>query len=100
MSWEEALRYASGDGVAAIVAAVLSVLAEYWPWYGEQGPKVKQAVFFALALVVPLVAAGLGVATVDWSLSWDVTFWPALRAGLAAVAVGTGVHWVHSRIKG
>ncbi len=92
MTWEEALRYASGDGVAVIVGALLSVAAEYWPWYEQQESKVKRVFFFALALVVPLAAAGLGVATLDWPASWETTFWPAVRAGLAAGGVGTLVH--------
>ncbi|MHC4088709.1 MAG: hypothetical protein ACYSVY_00250 [Planctomycetota bacterium] len=96
MSWEEALRYASGDGVAVIVGALLSVAAEFWPWYERQEPRVKQAVFFALALVVPLAAAGLGVITADWPASLEETLWPAVRAGLAAGGFGTLVHRVRT----
>ena len=92
MSWDEALRYAAGPGIAAIVGALVSVLVEYWPWFGQLDALRKRAVTFGLCLVVPLVAAGLGVATSGWPGSWEGTFWPALLAGFTAFTASQVVH--------
>jgi len=92
MEWTEFLRYASGEGVAVVVGALLSVLAEHWAWYGEQTPKVKRLLFFVLSLAVPVLASALGVLTESWPLSWEATFWPALMAGFAAFTAGQAVH--------
>jgi hypothetical protein len=94
MSWDEVLRYASGPGVNAIVGALLSVLVDYWPWFGRLTALWKRAVTLVLCLVVPLSSAGLGVATVGWPATWEGTFWPAVLAGFTAF-VGSQV--VHSR---
>jgi len=92
MSWSDALQFAANDGVAVILAAVVSFLAENWPWYETQPSNVKRLVYAALAFAVPLAAATLGVLSDGWVFSWPVTFWPAIRAGLTALGVGTLVH--------
>lgn len=92
LSWTDALRYAAGDGIPAVVGAILSIAAEYWPWYQRQEPKPKRLIFFGVCLVLPLLASSLGVLTADWALSWELTFWPAVRAGIVAGGAGTLVH--------
>jgi hypothetical protein len=99
MTWEEALRYASGEGIAILVAAFLSIAADYSTRYNNLEPKKKQIVYFALSMVVPLAAAILGVLTEDWALSWEVTFWPAVRNGLAAAGFGTMLHRTKEPVK-
>lgn len=91
MTLDEALRFASGAGVNAIVGAALSFAAEYWPWLGEQEPKTKRLVFGALCLAIPVSATLLGVVTLGWSLSTEL-IWQALLAGLSAMGSGTLAH--------
>ena len=92
VSWDEALRYAAGPGIGAVVGAVLSVVVEYWPWFDQLKPLWKRAVTFGLCLVVPVLASVLGVATAGWPGTWDGTFWPALAAGFAAFVASQAVH--------
>ncbi len=92
MSWEEFLRYAGGPGVSAIVGALLSVLVEYWPAYDALAPRWKRAVMFVVCLVVPVVAAAMGVASLGWPATWEATFWPALVAGFTAFVSSQAVH--------
>ena len=91
MTWSEALHFATGPGVAVVVGALLSVLAEYWVEYDELPPKKKRLVFGALCLFVPVAATLLGVATDGWTLTVEL-IWQAILAGLTALGSGTLVH--------
>jgi len=93
LSWEGFLRLLSTpNGIAAAVGVVLSFVAEYIPKYENLAPKMKRLVFLGICLVVPLLAAVLGILTVDWALSWEDTFWPALLAAAIAFGGGTVAH--------
>ncbi|HUX76866.1 MAG TPA: hypothetical protein VMY40_09525 [Anaerolineae bacterium] len=92
MTWTVFLRWASGPGVSAIVAALLSVAVEYWPWYGRLTPKPKRVLYAGFCLVVPIVAALLQVVSGHVALSFDPLVWDALVAGAAAIGVGTLAH--------
>ena len=92
MTWTVFLRWASGPGVSAIVAALLSVAVEYWPWYGRLDPKPKRVVYAGFCLIVPILAAMLRVASGHVVLSFDPLIWDALVAGAAALGVGTLAH--------
>ena len=93
MSWSEFLAYASNPtAIPVVVGVILSVLAEYVPAFTALAPKWKRAVFFAISVAVPLLAAALGVLTAGWPETWADTFWPALVAGVMAFASGTMAH--------
>jgi len=92
MSWTKFLEWASGPGVSAIVAVLLSIAVEYWPWYGRLNPKPKRLVFAGFCLVVPLLAAGLRVVSGHVGLSWDPLLWNAVVAAAAAIGAGTMAH--------
>ena len=93
MSWSDFLALLSQpNGIAAAVGIGLSFVTEYIPGYEALVPKWKRLIFLVLCLAIPLAAAGLGVLTVGWSLSWELTFWPALLAGGIAFGGGTVAH--------
>ena len=92
MSWTQFLVWASGPGVAAIVAALLSVAVEYWPWYGRLHPKPKRLVFAGFCLIIPISAALLRVVAGHVALTFDPLIWDALVAGAAALGMGTLAH--------
>ncbi len=95
MGFSEFLAWASGPGVAAIVALLLSWLIEYVPRYELLEPKVKRLVFAGLCFVVPVLGALLRVAVGHASLSFDPLIWQALVAGAAAFGAGTALHTQH-----
>lgn len=93
MTWSDFLvLLSSPNGIAAAAGIVLSVLVEYIPAYKELAPKWKRLVFLGVCFIIPLAAAGLGIATVGWSASWEATFWPAVLAGGIAFGGGTVAH--------
>ena len=93
MTWSAFLDLLSSpNGIAAGVGVILSLVVEYIPAYDTLAPKWKRIVFGGSCFVVPLAAAGLGIATVGWSASWDATFWPAVLAGGIAFGGGTVAH--------
>lgn len=92
MSWSEALLYASGPGVAAVVGVVLSFVVEYWPAYTGLPARQKRLVFIGLSLAVPVIAATLrglwGYA--EWG--WETLYWPAILSGGTAYLTGQVAH--------
>lgn len=93
MTWNEFLQLLSQpNGIAVGLGLVESVLVEYLPGFGALDAKWKRLVFLVVSLVIPLGAAGLGIATCDWSVTWNDTFWPAVLAGGTTFAGGTFVH--------
>jgi len=92
MTWAEALAYASGPGVAAVIGVVLSFLIEYWDGYGALVPRMKRLVFMALCLAVPVVAAFVRVAWGYVALSWDPLMWQAILSGGTAFLTGQITH--------
>jgi len=92
MTFAEFLRYLQGPAVGTVVGAILSVVAEYWPWYQALASKVKRLVFAGMCFVVPLVGAALACAMGYQPCGWEETFWPAIyQGGLVAFGVGTAV---------
>lgn len=92
----EALRYAAGPGVSAVVGAVLSFVVEMLPGtYGSLSALAKRWVMLVLCLVVP-VSATIGLWAVEgWPVGWQAmidSLWPALVAGATAFASATLVH--------
>jgi hypothetical protein len=93
MTWNEFLQFLSQpNGIALALGVGESVLVEYIPGFGELDPKWKRIVFLGLCFIVPLGAAGLGIATEGWGVTWQNTFWPAVLAGGTAFAGGTVAH--------
>ena len=93
MTWNEFLQLLSQpNGIAVGVGVVETVLVEYIPRFGGIDGKWKALVFLLVSMVIPLGAAGLGIATEGWAMSWQDTFWPATLAGGTAFASGTFIH--------
>lgn len=93
MSWSDFLKFLSEpNGIAAAVGVVLSFVTEYIPKFEPLAPKWKRLVFLGICLVIPLLAAGLGILTADWPASWEKTFWPAILAAGIAFGGGTVAH--------
>lgn len=93
LTWSGFLELLSTpNGIAAAVGVLLSVVVEYIPQYDALVPKWKRLVFLLFCFVVPLAAAGLGIATCGWPAGWEATFWPAVLAGGIAFGGGTVAH--------
>jgi len=93
LSWADFLRWCSEpSGVTIAVGVALSYLAQYVPRYELLPPKWKRAVFLAVCLFIPLLAATIGAATGVFSWSWEPTYWGAIVAGFTAFASGTAAH--------
>ena len=93
MSWNEFLQFLSQpNGIALALGVGESILVEYIPGFGDLDPKWKRIVFLLVCMAVPLAAAGLGIATEGWGVTWQDTFWPAVVAGGAAFGGGTLMH--------
>ena len=93
MSWGEFLAFLSQpNGIALGLGVGESILVEYIPRFGDLDPKWKRLVFLAICMAIPLAAAGLGIATEGWGVTWQGTFWPAVLAGGTAFAGGTVAH--------
>ena len=93
MSWSEFLAlFATPNGIAAAVGVALSFVAEYIPAYDALAAKWKRLVFGGACFIIPLGAAGLGIATAGYPVSWELTFWPAVLAGGIAFGGGTFAH--------
>ena len=93
LTWSGFLQLLSNpNGIAAAIGVILSGVAEYIPGYDALVPKWKRLVFFAACFIVPLAAAGLGILTLGWPVSWELTFWPAVLAGGIAFGGGTVAH--------
>jgi hypothetical protein len=100
MSWNEFLQILSQpNGIAVGVGLVESVLVEYVPGFDPLAAKWKRLVFLLVAMVIPLAATGLGIATEGWAVSWQDTFWPAVLSGGTAFASGTFVHMKMKQIE-
>ena len=93
MTWNEFLTWLSQPNAIAVVVGLLwSLLVDYWPVFGELAGKWKRLVFLGLALIIPLSAALLGALTAEWGWSFELTFWPALVAGVLSFGSGTVLH--------
>lgn len=93
MTWCMFLKYLSTpNGIAVATGIAWSLLFEYVPLFQTLTTKWKRVAFFVLSILLPLLAAALGVWTCQWTGSWEGTFWPALVAGAMAFASGTMAH--------
>lgn len=91
-SFDEALIYASGIGIAVIVGFVISVLLDYWPAYADLTTAQKRALYAGFCLVVPIGAATLRGALGYTPWTFDPLYWHALWSGVATWIAGTAVH--------
>lgn len=91
MTLDQFLQYASGAGVSAVVAVILSFIVEYIPSYDVLAPKYKRLVFIGMSFVVPLLASLAGVLLVNWPMTQEL-IWSALVAGASAAGIGTLAH--------
>jgi len=80
-----------GPALEAAVGFVLSFLAEKIPGWKDLTPAIKRLAFLGICLVVPLAAAGIGVASCGQPATFE-TFWNAFLAGVAAFGGGTLAH--------
>ena len=69
--------------VNSVVGAVLSLIAEMWPWYGNLPKETKRWVMLALCMVVPVMALLLGV-------YWAGCEGMAITPDTLALAIATG----------
>lgn len=96
------LRF-QGPGVGAAVGAILTFLAEFWPyppsgWFHKLDPKKKRLVYGGGCFLLPVCAACLACGLGYQVWSFDQTFWPALwNGGTAAFSIGTLVHTAFMR---
>lgn len=91
MTFAEFLMYVQGAGVNAAVGFLLSYLVEWWPEYADLEAKAKRLVMLGLCLVVPLLAAVVGVAMGFQALALE-TFWQAAQAGFLAFVASQAAH--------
>jgi len=91
MTFGEFLLYLQSSGVNAAVGAILSFAVEWWPKYEELEAKAKRGVILGLCLVVPLLAAGVGMATGLQPFALE-TFWQAAQAGFLAFVASQAAH--------
>jgi len=93
MSFPDFLSYLqTGVGINAAIGILVSLLVEYWPWYGELDPKVKRLLVMAFSFTLPLIAATVGAACAYVPWAFEITYWPALVAGFTAFFAGQVVH--------
>lgn len=95
MSFIEALAWASSaQGINAIIGAALSWFVDKIPAWGRLSPVRKRFYLLLASLAIPLGAAGLAVATGYRPHSIELTYWPAVEAGMAAFIAGQIRHGV------
>jgi hypothetical protein len=94
MSYADALAYARGPGVAAIVGLLISIACEWWPAFQASMAKTRVLVYVILCFVVPAAATALSIATGEFGSWADIarTWWPAVASGVAAATLGTLYH--------
>ena len=92
MTWAEALVYASGPGVAAVIGVALSFVVEYWQGYLALDARRKRLVFIGLSFTVPVLAATLRGLWGYVAWSWEGLYWPAILAGGTAYLTGQVAH--------
>lgn len=88
ISWPDFLRWLSTPTGIPIASGVLVYIIKdlFFPQFEQLAPKWQQVVFFFVNLIPPVGAAGLGILTLGWSPAWEVTWWPAIVAGVLAFA--------------
>ena len=74
------------------VGVALSYVIEWWRGYADLTAQAKRLVFLGICLVIPLIAAGVGVLSCGQSPAFVDTWWPALGAGLTVFGGGTLAH--------
>jgi len=79
-------------GGSLVIGALMSAGYEYVPKLSALTQKWKRAAFLGACVAVPVIGAGLGVATDGWAASWRDTFWPALLTGVTMFGSGTIAH--------
>lgn len=99
LSWDQTLLACSQPGVInAVLATLTSLLIEYVPGFAELSGKWKTLTFFLVSLCLPILAATLGVWTLGYPAGWEVTWWPAIQAGVLAWMSGSGAHLFKKQI--
>ncbi|MFA6134447.1 MAG: hypothetical protein WC869_10585 [Phycisphaerae bacterium] len=95
--WNEA-------GIGAGLAALVAIILEYLPGFGDWPAKKKQLVYLAICLGIGFGSWGAAllagcVGLPDW---WTVLVaaWQAFRNGVVAFGAGTVVHALHAALKG
>ena len=91
MTFAEFLQYLQTSGVNAVVGFLISYLAEWWPKYEELEAKAKRFIMMGFCFVVPLLAAGVGVAMGYQPFALE-TFWQAAQAGFLAFLTSQAAH--------
>lgn len=79
-------------GIGAAIGFLMTFVLEWMPNFEYLSAREKRAVFFALCMTLPLLAAGVGVALGYYEPIFETTFWPAVVAGFTAFTAGTLVH--------
>jgi MFS family permease len=97
MTWDQFLTFLTQtSGIQVVLGFALSLISEYFPKFDAYSKQTKQAIFFGICMIIPLLGCALGVLTAGWPLSWEMVFWPALVAGFTAFTSGTLFHAVKS----
>ena len=99
MEFQEFLLWLSEPGGITVAAGVVfSIAAERIGWYQALSKEAKELVFGTITVAIPLLAAAtrlvLGYAGPYGSplAGFEQLFWPALVAGVTALASGTAWH--------
>jgi hypothetical protein len=98
MTFEEFLMWAQVDGINAIVGFLWSFVVVRWAWYNSKDEWTQTFIILVASLLVPVVAAATSVAMRYQAFDFEVTFWPALRAGFIAFTVSKGT--IATKVKG
>lgn len=83
-----------GAGIPIIAGLLISIASEHLGWFQAMKSKNKVGVYIVLCLIVPVASTAAAIATGVWGDWADIqtTWWPAIRAGLAAASLGTIFH--------
>ena len=91
-SFDGWLAGVSGPILGTFIAAALSWVAEFFPWYEALHPKLKVLAYLGFCVLASVSAACLrgGLGYVPWS--FDPLIWHALWAAFAQFGAGSLVH--------
>lgn len=91
-SFDAWLQMASGPLLAGIVAALVSLVIEYWPAYQDLDKRWKKLSFLGMCFVIGVGSAALRGAMGYVAWSFDPLIWHAVWNAFAAFGIGTTAH--------
>ena len=82
MTFAEFLMYMQGRGINAVLGVLESFAVEWWPQFKTFSDRKKRVVFLVATVGVPAVGALTSAAMGYQPWDLEVTFWPAISAGV------------------